>query len=316
MIRGLKPIINAPRVTIGVDIWCSEILVAVLKYRAVLGYETPIVQRFSSEHSDTGAFDLGRTLRRAVTDLGLSRRCTAVAAVESSKVVVRQTSLPTMSDRETEAALAHQLPLLVPGSIDDLVFGSVRLGDDSPSGDRNQQRCIVAFTPRPEMLALYAAFKEADLPLVSVELRSVALSRFIFGLPKPNVLPPFGVLMLDETAAELAVFHGDRLTYARTLVGWNSEGEGSSPDHSLLIQDVRRSLLWCRKCRLGPEPELLIVLSAEDLDGLCAGLAAEIGITVSRVLPEWLDGHPLMTGATDPRYAPALGLAVKGGESR
>lgn len=311
MIRGLRPTPKKRGITVGVDVRRREIRVASLGRRGLATNEPMLARIPFSAGDGYRQLPLGQALKEAAEEL--PRRSAAAATVESSKVTIRQTSLPPMGAREAEAAIYYQLPRLIPGMDDGATFGYVRLGDDPHSDRGNRQRYIVAAVPQEEILALYAAFEDAGLRLIAVELRTVAFWRFLFGAdPKRFAAPQsFGVLFLDEGTADLAVFEDHRLCYARALVGWRNEDEEGLDENGYLLEEVERSLLWYRKCQLGADPDSLIVIGSSDVAGICAGLTRKLGVRVYSRRPEWLDGHPLWSPDLDPGYGPALGLTLK-----
>lgn len=250
--------------------------------------------------------DLKGALREVAGRLNLTDARVS-AAVESSRVVVRHTLLPPMPENEVGRAIAFQLPQLIPGYTDEWAHDYVLLGSGDQDADRVRE-CLVAALPRGVMLEYYNAFKQAGLILASLEVRTLALWRFLFGAgagagPCPPEAPCLAVLDPDDRTADLAVFENGMLRYTRLLAGWEAD-EGEDRIIQRLVSEVEESLSWYRDHR-GHSPKALLVVHDAGAPGFDT-LPARLGLKAYHGKTPWAGAESLAAG-----FAAAAGLAFK-----
>lgn len=251
--------------------------------------------------------DLKEGLQAVAGRLDLAGPARVAATVESSRVVVRQAVLPPMPEREVGPALAFQLPQLIPGYTEQWGHDYVLL-PPRDKRDRGERECLVAALPGAVIRRYYDAFKEAGLPLASLEVRVLALWRFLFGNGEAHhrsYSPCLAVLDPDDVTADLAVFENGRLRYTRLLAGWEADVAGEHIT-AHLVSEMEHSLSWYAEHR-GRAPRTLLVVGGED-KGKVPGavLAARLGLQVFDGGPAWPPAAGLAPG-----FAAAAGLALK-----
>lgn len=289
-----------PETFVGVDVRQSEIRVA--------RYDRPPGGSASINTVRVPRSDLPEALSEAAARLDLPAEARTAAAVESSRVVLRHTSLPPMPEREVRPAIAYQLPQLVPGYGEEWVHDHILLGHQGENAARARE-CLVAALPRTVALEYHAGFQEAGLRLMSLEVRPLALWRYLFGAPardrRSTVVPCLAVLDPDDRTADLAVFEGGALRYARLLAGWEPD-DGDERIIERLVSEIKQSLLWYRDHHRGSPPEALLVTGEVAAGRGRGALAEHLGLKVFRARPAWTDADGI-----DPAFAAAAGLALK-----
>lgn len=253
--------------------------------------------------------ELRETLGEGAARLGLSGDVPTSAAVESGIAVVRHTSLPPMPEKEVAPALAYQLPQLIPVYGDGWVHDYVLLGHRGGDSDRVGEY-LVAALPRAAALEYYHSFRQAGLWLMSLEVRPLALWRYLSGsraADRPATeFPCLAVLDPDDLTADLAVIEGGVLRYTRLLAGWEA-GDGSDRIASRLASEIEQTLLWYRDRHGGTLPETLLVVGEVGTGGgLGAAIAESLGLKTFEAKPPWTNADRI-----DLRFAAAVGLALK-----
>lgn len=286
---------------VGVDVRRSEVRLARYDRTADGSVNINTVQLPRSE--------LKETLSEAAARLSLPGDVPTSAAVESGIVVVRHTSLPPMPEKEVAPALAFQLPQLIPGYGDGWVHDYVLLGDRGGDFGRVREYLVAALS-RAAALEYYNAFRQAGLRLMSMEVRPLALWRYLFGSRaedrRATEFPCLAVLDPDDLTADLAVIEGGVLRYTRLLAGWEA-GDGSDRIVGRLVSEIEQTLHWYRDRHRGTLPETLLVVGEVATGcGLGAALAGSLGLKTFEAKPPWTNAD-----GVDLRFAAAVGLALK-----
>lgn len=219
---------------IGIEIGREDLVVTAVRVRpsgvTVLG---EITIRSFREHA---AAEWGADYANFLKKLGIGHLAAAVL-LPRDEVMVRQLSLPGVSDRDLAAAIRFEIDSLNPYSEEEAVFDWARIGKSSS---------ILVGIMRRSLLERYSAlFAEAGVKVASFTFSAPAIysALRVFSLP-----PEEGFLALEETDRELEVY-GESST--RPLFSARVDG---SPE--------RARALAVAELRLAPETEPAILHDA------------------------------------------------------
>jgi hypothetical protein len=177
---------------IGIEIGTDSLTIIVVRVRPagvrVLGELT--IPRFHEQ----AASDWGATYANFLKKLGVAHLSAGVL-LPRDEVIVRQVTLPGVSDKDLAAAIRFEMDSLNPYSEEEAVFDWARIGK-SPS-------ILVGITRRAVLERYSTRFAEAGVKVASFTFSAPAIYSALRAFTNPSLQ---GLLVLEEAGDELEVY--------------------------------------------------------------------------------------------------------------
>jgi len=204
--------LRKPGSLLGVDISTGAIKVAEIKWRQ----EQPVLKGLGIAELPETIFEDGQlidsdaltnVLRQLIHTSGITSR-EAVIAVGGRTVFMREVTFPKMADNELREAVKWDMEKYVPYEPDSYYYDFAVLGE---SKDQLELRVLLMAAPKESIDQLVAAFKNAGIKLVAIDVEAIALSRIL-----PDVDNSI-VVDIGKFVSQIMVFQNGVPAVTRTI---------------------------------------------------------------------------------------------------
>lgn len=168
------------RTRIGLDVGSTAVRIV-----EVEAGERPSVLRLGQVPLPLGAVEAGEIIRPDQVTVAIRRLCEVSGiqgsdvyiGVESTRVVVREITLPWLPEKELRAALAFQAQDYLPMAAEEAVMDCQLLDDEVEATGQRMQRLLLVAAPRGSVNVHIDAVEDAGLVPVGVDLSPFAAMR-------------------------------------------------------------------------------------------------------------------------------------------